>query len=56
MRKVLNLNRYSGHILNMLWDFHRAECKEESDRIYAMLELLRASGKADVKVSSSPLS
>jgi hypothetical protein len=29
MQKVLTLNRYSGHILNMPRDFHRAECREE---------------------------
>jgi hypothetical protein len=42
-----------GNVLDMLWDFDYANCKEKSDRIYALLGLMKGSA-ANAKKSAHP--
>jgi hypothetical protein len=53
MQSILSLNRYSGNALDMLWDFHYADCKEKSDRIYALLGLMKGAAPNDQEVGAS---
>ncbi|KAK3678917.1 hypothetical protein LTR78_001370 [Recurvomyces mirabilis] len=53
IRTMLSLNRYSGHILDLLWDFHHAACKEKHDKIYALLGLLKDAAPGDSEVGAS---